>query len=334
MQPPHVPPTPLRSSRAAATRRAAILPSMLLSIAAVLLAACGGGGSASGPATEGANTSAGASAVTADGLEDATDVTVSAGANAQAAPSDGAAAVTTGSSAATTPGSSAESSGTATPASPTTPDSAEAPIGSPSNSAPIGALRSGEGTYHVGTDGSGACEYGASPDNLMVAAINGPEYLASAACGTFIRATGPKGTVTVRIVDYCPECKAGDIDFSVEAFAKIATAPPGRIPISWQVVPGDIDGPIRLRYREGSSRSWVAIQVRNHRLPITKLEVLPNGESDWRDAPRQSWNYFVVQGKVASGPIRVRVTAIDGQTLEEILPEPQGALEIDGRGQF
>ena len=67
-------------------------------------------------------------------------------------------------------------------------------------------------------------------------------------------------------------------------------------------------------YREGSSRSWVAIQVRNHRLPITKLEVLPSGESAWRNAPRQSWNYFVVEGKVASGPIRVRVTAIDGQT--------------------
>ena len=86
--------------------------------------------------------------------------------------------------------------------------------------------------------------------------------------------------------------------------------------------------------KKGLTRGLVAIQVRNHRLPITKLEVLPSGESAWRNAPRQSWNYFVVEGKVASGPIRVRVTAIDGQTLEEILPEPRGALEVAGCGQF
>ncbi len=168
----------------------------------------------------------------------------------------------------------------------------------------------------------------------MIAAINGPEYAGSAFCGTFVRVTGPEGTVTARIVDYCPECQRGDIDFSEAAFARIATAPPGRVSISWQIVAGDVQGPIRLRYREGSSPSWVAIQVRNHRLPITKLEVMPSGASDWRNAPRQSWNYFVVEGSVSSGPVRVRVTALDGQTLEEVMPGPQGGLEVAGRGQF
>lgn len=197
-------------------------------------------------------------------------------------------------------------------------------------------MQAGDGTYHPGSDGHGSCEFGPTPNDLMIAAINRDLNGGVSICGAFARVTGPKGSVVVRIVDSCPECKQGDLDFSVEAFARIATAPPGRVPITWEVVAGDVEGPIRLRYREEVSRSWVAIQVRNHRLPISTLEVLPTGETTWRQVPRQSWNYFVVNGRVPAGPLRVRVTAFDGQTLEEWLPDPQGqgGLEFKGLGQF
>lgn len=361
-----------RAGRPTQPSRSAAL--ILTTATILFLAACGGGGSPAGPdaaSAEGQGAGSGASAAVAGGGQVAANGSGSpAGSNDSSGNTSGLGSGTAdltgnaddegtagsagseggeggegggsssgsdGASGASTPDRGSQGSNSGSSANPggngggNPGSNAGANPGSPD---PIGAVRTGEGTYHPGTDGSGACEYGPSPDNLMVAAINGPEYRASAACGTFIRATGPKGTVTVRIVDYCPECKEGDIDFSVEAFARIATAPPGRIPITWQIVPGDIEGPIRLRYREGSSRSWVAIQVRNHRLPITKLEVMPDGDSQWREAPRQSWNYFVVQGKVASGPIRVRVTALDGQTLEEVMPEPNGVYEMAGRGQF
>ena len=317
-----------RSETLAATAGPSSCPRLFLlvltSVASFFLVACGGGSSTPDTLSTDAGTAAPlAMGGTLSDVNASSDIATNTGAVGQDAGS--------GVSASNSAGTSSAPSDRTEPA---TSSSAGSADGSTTSSQAIGAVRTGDGTYHPGTDGSGACEYDATPDNLMVAAINGPEYQASAACGSFIRATGPKGTVTVRIVDYCPECKAGDIDFSVEAFAKIATAPPGRVRISWQIVPGDVQGPIHLRYRESSSRSWVAIQVRNHRLPITKLEVLPSGESAWRNAPRQSWNYFVVEGKVASGPIRVRVTAIDGQTLEEILPEPRGGLEVAGRGQF
>ena len=61
---------------------------------------------------------------------------------------------------------------------------------------------------------AGACSFDPSPDDLLVAAMNGAEYDNAAWCGAYVHVTGPKGAVTVRIVDLCPGCKAGDLDLS------------------------------------------------------------------------------------------------------------------------
>ena len=46
----------------------------------------------------------------------------------------------------------------------------------------IGTTYSGEGTYY-GATGGGACSYDPSPQNLMVAAMNAPQWDSSAVCG-------------------------------------------------------------------------------------------------------------------------------------------------------
>lgn len=191
----------------------------------------------------------------------------------------------------------------------------------------------GDGTFY-GATGQGNCSFDASPDNLMVAAMNHVEYAGSAACGEYVAVTGPKGSVTVRITDQCPECKSGDLDLSESAFARIADPVAGRVPISWHVVPGDVSGPVSYRYKEGSSRWWVAIQVRNHRLPITGLDIKPNGSADWIAVRREDYNYFVYPTAIATGPLQVRVTALGGATLIDTLPEPAGGVQVAGAGQF
>ncbi|KAG1084906.1 hypothetical protein G6F42_021601 [Rhizopus arrhizus] len=52
-------------------------------------------------------------------------------------------------------------------------------------------------------------------------------------CGRRITATGPKGSVTVKVVDTCPGCANGDLDLSPAAFAKIADMDAGRVPVTW-----------------------------------------------------------------------------------------------------
>jgi len=93
---------------------------------------------------------------------------------------------------------------------------------------------SGEATYYA-ADGTGACGFKASPNDLLVAAMNKSQY-AKSWCGQCVLVTGPKDTVKVRIVDLCPGCAHGDLDLSQQAFTAIASLSAGRVKITWHVV--------------------------------------------------------------------------------------------------
>ena len=174
-----------------------------------------------------------------------------------------------------------------------------------------GNTYTGDGTFYNGGSG-GNCSYAPEPDS-MYAAMNAVDYENAHLCGAFVRATGPKGTVTVRIVDQCPECVHGDIDFSPEAFALIAEPAAGRVPISWQIVSGGAIGNVQYVVKDGANQWWFAIQPRNHRNVVNRLEVLIGGT--WTDAPRTSYNYFIIESGAGPGPFTVRLTDIYGEVL-------------------
>lgn len=95
---------------------------------------------------------------------------------------------------------------------------------------------SGEATYYA-ADGTGACGFKASPNDLMVAALNGTQFTKKAWCGKCALVTGPNGNaVKVRIVDLCPGCKNGGLDLSKQAFLALSPLSAGRIKITWHVV--------------------------------------------------------------------------------------------------
>lgn len=194
-------------------------------------------------------------------------------------------------------------------------------------------LHQGIATYYNAT-GDGACTFGVSPQDLMVAALNAPEYNNAAFCGAYVSVTGPKGTVVVRIVDLCPECKAGHLDLSQEAFAKIADLPQGLVPITWQVISPDLAGPIAYHFKDGSNQWWTAVQIRNHRNPIAKLEYR-DGNGQWVPVPRTSYNYFVqTDPGMGLGPFAFRVTDIYGNILSDSgIPHIENGT-INGAAQF
>jgi expansin len=175
-----------------------------------------------------------------------------------------------------------------------------------------GTTYTGEGTYYFG-NGSGNCSYPAG-GSVLYAAMNELDYEGSANCGAYIRATGPEGTVTVRIVDRCPECQPGDIDFSPEAFDLIAERADGRVPISWHLVsaPQGI-GNLQFVVKDGSNPWWIGIQVRNHATLVTTFEAQVNGS--WVPLERAQYNYFLAPGGLGSGPFTVRVTDLYGVQL-------------------
>ncbi len=185
------------------------------------------------------------------------------------------------------------------------------PLLSRANSNPV---YDGIATYYSAT-GAGACLFDASPGDLMVAAMNAEQYDNAAVCGSYVEVTGPKGTITIRIVDLCPECESGHLDLSREAFEQIADLVQGRVDITWQVVSPELTDPIVYNFKDGSNQWWTAVQVRNHRNPIAKLEYL-NNDSEWVNVGRTSYNYFVQTSPgMGTGPFTFRVTDSYGNQL-------------------
>jgi expansin (peptidoglycan-binding protein) len=192
---------------------------------------------------------------------------------------------------------------------------------------------SGIATYYSAT-GDGACMFGPSPGDLMVSAMNAEQYDTAAVCGAYVHVVGPKGEVVVRIVDLCPECRAGHLDLSREAFARIADLPLGWVDITWQVVSPDLPGPVAYHFKDGSNQWWTAVQVRNHRNPIAKLEYLDAG-GQWVAVPRSEYNYFVQTNPgMGPGPYAFRLTDSYGSVLTDSgIPHIENGT-IDGAAQF
>ena len=192
--------------------------------------------------------------------------------------------------------------------------------------------QSGEGTYYD-ADGSGNCMFDPSPDDLMVAAMNETDYQNSAACGACADVEGPAGRILVRIVDRCPECAPGDLDFSREAFAMIAAIEAGRVDIRWRYVECPIAGAMAFRFKEGSNPYWTAIQVRNHRQRIAELEARPPG-GEYQAVAREQHNYFVAPAGLGEGPYDLRVTDVYGHVVEEPAVAPGDGVVVEGTAQL
>jgi expansin (peptidoglycan-binding protein) len=198
---------------------------------------------------------------------------------------------------------------------------------------PIPAAESGSGTYY-NADGTGNCSFDASPNDLMVAAMNAPDYNHAAWCGACLQVTGPSGqTIVVRVVDQCPGCAHGDLDLSPQAFGMLAPLATGRIAITWHEVACSVTGPIAFRFKEGTNPYWAAIQLRDARYPIATLEARA-ADGTYAAIPRADYNYFVAANGLGSGPIALRTTDARGHVLDDSNLALAAATVVDGATQF
>jgi len=206
-----------------------------------------------------------------------------------------------------------------------------------------GKIKIGGGTFY-GTDGSGGNSSfdaatpvmdSCSPPHKVyfVAAMNTTDYDSSNISGACIEATGPKGTIKIIITDRLPEGNPGDIDFSESCYHLIANPSDGRVPIYWKVVPADVEGPIKYHFKEGSNPYWTAVQIRNHRYPIKKVEYLTKN-GIFKEVNRTYYNYFVEESGMGAGPFTFRVTDTKGHVLidEGIKHLEKG--DVNGKAQF
>lgn len=197
----------------------------------------------------------------------------------------------------------------------------------------------GEGTQYGGVAGSngGNCGIYVEEDDIFHCAMNHSQYDSSFACGACVRAFGPLGEVTVKVVDRCPECKPGDIDFSTGSFVKIGTMEAGRIPIRWQFIPCEEED-IKVKFEKGTSQFYFKAIFYDIRYRISQLEYQ---RSDGTFVPihREMYNFYVEnagidEDKTKIGPYVFRLISCEGDTVTTAPIEYEAGVEINTGVQF
>jgi len=164
---------------------------------------------------------------------------------------------------------------------------------------------------------------------MMYAALNNEQYNIDMGCGlcaVVVSTSNPYKAVRVRIIDQCPECEHGSLDFSDIAFKALSNKTPDRIKITWALIPCDVDvnewpallkpnSPIRFQFKRGSTQFWGEVEVYYTRYPVVKVELLSNGE--YVELYRRAYNYWASNsGGFGPGPYTFRVTLADDTIIE------------------
>jgi hypothetical protein len=211
-----------------------------------------------------------------------------------------------------------------TPAATSTPTAPTSRQQRPDPGAPGTAPKAGKATFYT-LAGLPNCGYADAAASGTYVALGPAEWGDSAACGTVLDVTGPKGTVRVTVSDQCPECEAGHLDLAAPAFARIADPVAGVVPITYtRVVDPPAPGPVRIRVKEGSSQYWLAL------LPIDTGNPLAAVTVDGHPLQRTGYGYWVADKGAGPGPYVVRLTDDRGHSATAQLPLSVAATVTTG----
>jgi len=189
---------------------------------------------------------------------------------------------------------------------------------------------SGTATHYV-LAGLPNCSYPSPPANDLFVALPSAEYDGAAACGGYLTVTGPDGSVTVQVIDQCPDCAAGHIDLSEPAFAELAPLGAGLIGVRYQYLADPpLPGPITMEVKSGSSQYWLALLADNTGNPLASVQV-ETASGAWISLARASYNYWIAPSGAGDGPFTVRLTDTEGHqvTVRNVALDP-GAVQSTG----
>ena len=211
----------------------------------------------------------------------------------------------------------------------------------------FGAIHTGH--YHLGpvdfaeTDWHNAC---APDDGYRTELYNsvglGGEYIAGvsnlyneggAVCGRCIRITTATGkSVIARVVTY-GYTQPEDLDVSPSVYEVLNTDEYPRT-MNWQFIRCPEAGPLLYEFHPNGHQWWSSLWIRNARIPIEKVEVKSTNHTQFFTLTVQGNGTYVDTGGFGAGPFTIRVTATDGQVIENTFPSfPAGEL-ISSEQQF
>lgn len=212
---------------------------------------------------------------------------------------------------------------------------------------PMGMPITGKGTGWFsrgdGTQADGSCLL-PPVKNIMAAAMNGQDFGNGEWCGACAEVVGRSGTrVRIQIVTKCMECEKGQLDIASgkDSPYELLNLPEdfrmacNGLPLTWKIVPCETEGSIVLHYMWWTNEWTPAVQVRNNRIPIVKMEDFVDGA--WRELKlEESFYRLVPRYSNTDVPYTIRITAIDGATITATFPAAlvYGEADYETTSQF
>lgn len=156
-------------------------------------------------------------------------------------------------------------------------------------------------------------------------------------CDACIRITTAEGKSTVaRVVTY-GDTGPNDLDLSPGACTALSGTPGCEAwprQMSWQFTQCPDTGKISYQFQTEASAWWSSLWVRNARVPLQKVEVKSTKHATWFALQRAGDGTLTDAGGFGEGAFTLRVTAVDGQQIEETFSTfPAGAL-VESSQQF
>ncbi|KAK3599344.1 hypothetical protein CHS0354_009839 [Potamilus streckersoni] len=137
-----------------------------------------------------------------------------------------------------------------------------------------------------------------------------------------------RGDFKVFVKDVCPECHAGSLDFAENG--------DGRWAIEIQAVQCPV-GNTKIEYKfQGSNPWYLKLQTRNSRLPATEVAMFQPRSQRWEPMKRSADGFWLMGDgnweKPVQTPLRVRLTAPNGETIEDRIDKIHNDVVIYGNG--
>lgn len=192
-----------------------------------------------------------------------------------------------------------------------------------------GPIYSGDGTAYGSSTNGGNCLFPKVEyyKDMMYAALNNAQYNEDFGCGLCALAvsdSNPHKAIRIRVLDQCPECAHGSLDFSDKAFYELTGMSPARVKITWALIPCDepvgeypalvgSNAPVKFQFKTGSTQWWSEVQVFNTKYPVASLEAYNNGH--WISMYRKAYNYWGSNEGIGAPPYKFKVTLADSSVI-------------------
>ena len=126
---------------------------------------------------------------------------------------------------------------------------------------------------------------------------------------------------------------SGDMDLNPETYGLIHENDPESTsehprPMTWQLVEYPASGNIQYQFQTGANPYWTSFWVRNHSLPLSKVEVKSVNHADWFELRRETDGTYNDDGGFGEGAFQLQLTALTGDVVVDDQPGfTAGALE-------